>query len=196
MKSWAKWNSVSALALVSFFLTTVPLFAAETGEVNPADSSAGLIFRWLNFAIVFGGIGYLIAKHGGVFFRANAVAIASSITEAQAAKAAADRELNEVSAKLSRIDQDIAELREAAHRDAAAEGERLRASGQAEIEKIRQAARGELAASERAAQQQLRELAASVAVDRAGALVSSRMNGETQAKLFYWFLAGLTRSAN
>ena len=142
-----------------------------------------LVFRWLNFVLVFGGIGYLIAKHGGAFFRANAKAIAASIDEATAAKAQADRELSEVEAKIARLDQEVAELREAARRDSAAEAERLRASGRAEIEKINQAARGELASSERAAQQELRALAASMAVERAGALVSSRMNAEVRARI-------------
>jgi F-type H+-transporting ATPase subunit b len=188
--------SVVAGALVIFFLTTIPMLAAEGAEPNPADSSAGLIFRWLNFALVFGGITYLIKKHGRAFFGANAKAIASSITEAQAAKSAADRELSEVNAKISRLDQEVAELREAARRDAAAEAERLRVSGLAEAEKIKQAAQAELAASERAAQQQLREVAASMAVERAGALVNSKMNRNVRAKLFHSFLDELQRSAN
>ena len=100
-----------------------------------------------------------------------------------AAKAEADRELREVEAKIARLDQEVPELREAARRDSAAEAERLRASGRAEIEKIKQAARAELAASERAAQQELRAMAASMAVERAGALVSSRMNREVRARI-------------
>jgi F-type H+-transporting ATPase subunit b len=172
------------------------MIAAEGAEPNPADSSAGLIFRWLNFALVFGGITYLIKKHGKAFFGANAKAIASSITEAQAAKASADRELSEVNAKISGLDREVAELREAARRDAAVEAERLRASGLAEIEKIKQAARAELAASERVAQQQLREVSASMAVERAGALVASRMNLDVRAKLFRSLLGELQRSAN
>lgn len=196
MKSWRKLVSFAAGAFVVFFLMALPLLAQEAAEPNPADSTAGLIFRWLNFLLVFGAIGYLIAKHGGAFFGANAQAIASSITEAQAAKAAADRELGEVNAKISRLDQDVAELREAARRDGAAEAERLRVSGAAEIEKINAAARAELAASERAAQQQLREIAAAMAVERAGALVTSRMNAEVRARLFHSFLGGLERSSN
>jgi len=64
------------------------------------------------------------------------------------------------------------------------------------MEKIKQAAQAELAASERAAQQQLREIAASMAVERAGALVNSRMNPDVRAKLFHSFLGELQRSAN
>lgn len=188
--------SLPAGVLLIFLFTALPVLAAEGGEPNPADSTAGLIFRWLNFALVFGGITYLIAKHGGAFFRGNAKAIASSIIEAQAAKAEAERELREVEARISRLDQEIAGLREAGQRDLATETERLRASGRAEIEKIGQAARVEMAASERAAQQELRILAASMAVDRAGALVKSRMNAEVRGRLFHSFLGELGRSAN
>jgi F0F1-type ATP synthase membrane subunit b/b' len=196
MKSWRRALPLLASWLLIFFLAALPAFAAEAAEEDPAASTAGLIFRWLNFILVFGGIGYLIAKHGGAFFRANAKAIASSITEASAAKAEADRELREVEMKIARLDQEVADLREAARRDSAAEAERLRASGRAEIEKISHAARGELAAAERAAQQELRAIAASMAVERAGALVSSRMTREIGARIFRSFLGELGRSAN
>jgi F-type H+-transporting ATPase subunit b len=196
MKSWRRTMPLFASVLLVFFLTALPVLAAEGAEEDPAASTAGLIFRWLNFILVFGGIGYLIAKHGGAFFRANAKAIAASITEASAAKAEADRELHEVEAKIARLDQEVAELREAAQRDSAAEAERLRASGRAEIEKISQAARAELAAAERAAQQELRAIAASMAVERAGALLASRMNGEIRSRIFHAFLGELGRSAN
>ena len=195
MKSWRRAMPLFASGLLIFLLTALPALAAEAEE-NQGASTAGLIFRWLNFILVFGGIGYLIAKHGGAFFRANAKAIAASITEATAAKAEADRELREVETKIARFDQEVADLREAARRDSAAEAERLRASGRAEIEKISQAARGELAAAERAAQQELRAIAASMAVERAGALVSSRMNREIRARIFHSFLGELGRSAN
>jgi F-type H+-transporting ATPase subunit b len=185
-----------AAALFTFVFTAIPALAAEGAGEDSGASSAGLLFRWLNFVIVFGGIAYLIAKHGGSFFRANAKAIAASITEASAAKAEADRELHQVETKIARLDQEVAELREAARRDSAAEAERLLASGRMEIEKIRQAARAELAASERASQQELRAIAASMAVERAGALVSSRMNGEIRARIFHAFLGELGRSAN
>ena len=185
----------SSIVLVLFFMA-LPLLAAEGAEPDPAESTTGLIFRWLNFLIVFGGIAYLIAKRGGAFFRGNAKEIAASIVEATATKAEADRELREVETKIARLDRDVEELREEARRNWAAESERLRSSGQAEIEKIAHAAREELAASERAAQQQVREIAASLAVERAAALVSSMMNAEIRARMFQSFLSELGKSAN
>jgi len=185
--------SVSAgLALV--ILGALPVFAEEAAQ-NPADTSTGVIFRWLNFAIIFLTIAYF-AKKGGSFFRSNAKAIAADITEATTAKDAAQRELNEVDAKISHLNAEVAEMQEAGKMNWAVEAERLRTSGVAEIEKIKQSARAELAASERAAQQQLREVAAALAVERAGALVRSRLNVEARTKLFRKFLDELGRSAN
>jgi F-type H+-transporting ATPase subunit b len=195
MKSCRHFLTFASTALLIFFFMTLPLLAAEGAEPDPADSTAGLIFRWLNFLIVFGGIAFLIGKQGGAFFRGNAKEIAASIVEATAAKAEADRELHEVETKIARLDHDVAELRGEARRNWAAEAERLRASGLAEIEKINQAARAELAASERAAQQQVREIAASMAVERAAALVSSMMNTEVRARMFQSFLSELGKGA-
>jgi len=104
MKSWRRAMPLFASGLLIFFLTALPVLAAEAEE-KPGASTAGLIFRWLNFILVFGGIGYLIAKHGRAFFRASAKAIAASITEAQAAKAEAVRELREVETKIARLDR-------------------------------------------------------------------------------------------
>jgi len=183
-------------ALLGFFLLSFPALAAEGAAADPSKSSAETIFRWLNFAIVFGGIAYLIMKKGGAFFGANAKAIAASIHEGTAAKEEADRQLQEVETRIARVDREVAELRDAARRDSVSEAERLNASGQAEIEKIQQAARAELGATERAARQELRVIAAAMAVERAGALVGSRMDKKVRAKLFQTFLAELGRSAN
>jgi F-type H+-transporting ATPase subunit b len=195
MKSFRRFFSFTSSLLLIFFFMALPALAAEGAEPDPADTTTGLIFRWLNFLIVFGGIAYLIAKHGGAFFRGNAKEIAASIVEATAVKAEADRELREVEVKVARLDQDVAELREEARRNWAAESERLHASGLAEIEKINLAARAELAASERAAQQQVREIAASMAVERAAALVGSMMNTEIRARMFQSFLGELGKGA-
>jgi F-type H+-transporting ATPase subunit b len=196
MKSFRIFLTFASGALLIFFFITIPVLAEEGAKPDPAESPTGVIFRWLNFLIVFGGIAYLIAKYGGTFFRGNARQIAANIVEATAVKAEAERELHEVETKIERLDHDVAEMREEARRNWAAESERLHASGQAEIEKIAHAAREELAASERAAQQQVREIAASMAVERAAALVSSMMNAEVRARMFQSFLSELGRGAN
>jgi F0F1-type ATP synthase membrane subunit b/b' len=196
MKSARRLLMVVSGALLAFFLMALPVLAAEDAEPDPAESTTGLIFRWLNFLIVFGGIGYLIAKKGGAFFRSNAKEIEAGILQATAARDEADRELHSAEAKIGHLDQDVSQLRSEAAQNWAMEAERLYSSGVAEIDKINQAARGELAASERAAQQQLREVAASLAVADAAAVVGSRMNAETRSKMFQTFLVDLGKGKN
>jgi F0F1-type ATP synthase membrane subunit b/b' len=196
MKSGRRLLMIVSGALLAFFLMALPVLAAEDAEPDPADSTTGLIFRWLNFLIVFGGIGYLIAKKGGAFFRSNAKEIKAGILQATSAKEEADRELHSAEAKIGHLDQDVSQLRSEAAQNWATEAERLYSSGVAEIDKINQAARGELAASERAAQQQLREVAASLAVADAAAVVGSRMNAETRSRMFQTFLVDLGKGKN
>lgn len=196
MRFFRRFFSPAARVLFIFLFMALPVIAAEGGEPDPADSTAGIIFRWLNFLIVFGGMAWLIAKYGGAFFRGNAKEIAASIIQATAEKEEALRELHAVEAKIERLDKDIAEMREQARQNWESESQRLQSSGAAEIEKINQAARSELAASERAAQEQLREITASLAVKNAAAVVSSRMNSDLRARIFQGFLGDLGRSKN
>jgi F-type H+-transporting ATPase subunit b len=196
MKTCQRYLSFASGALLVSLVLAFPAFAEEGAKADPADSPVGIIFRWLNFLIVFGAIGFLIVKHGGAFFRANAKEISASIVEATAVKAEADRELAQAETKVHNLDRDLAALREEAQRNWAAERERLKASTVAEIEKINQAAVAEMAASERAAQQELRQVAAAMSVERAAALVTSRMNPEIRSKMFQSFLSKLERGAN
>jgi F0F1-type ATP synthase membrane subunit b/b' len=196
MKSRCRYLSLASGVLLLSFFVAFPAFAEEAAKQDPADSPTGLIFRWLNFLIVFGAIGFLIAKHGGAFFSSNAKEISASIVEASAVKAEAERELAQAQAKTENLNRDLEKMREDAQQNWAAERERLRASSVAEIEKINQAAVAEIAASERAAQQQLRHVAAALSVERAAALVTSRMNPEIRSKMFHSFLAKLERGSN
>ena len=195
MRSCRRFLTYASSTSLIFVFLALPVLAAEGAEPDPADSPTGLIFRWLNFLIVFGGLAYLIAKYGGALFRGNAKKISTSILEAGAEKAEAERELHAVETKIARLDRDMEEMREEARRNWAAESERLRASSVAEIEKINLAARAELAASERAARHEVREIAASMAVERAAALVSSKMNPEIRARMFQSFLGEIGKGA-
>ena len=188
-------SSLCGLAL-TIFLTSLPLLAAEAENEDPAETTAGLVFRWLNFLFIFGGAAWLIRKHGGAFFRARAQEIARSIMEASAAKAEAERQLREAEAKVARLDQEVAELRAAARRDSDAEAGRIRTSGLAEIEKIQVVARVELEAATRAAKHQLREMAAQLAIERAATLVGQKMNLQVREKMFRSFVSELGRNVN
>jgi F0F1-type ATP synthase membrane subunit b/b' len=176
-------------------LAALPVLAQE-GEASPADSPAGWIFRWLNFAIVFGAIAYLAWKRGGPYFRAQAEEISQKIAEGAQAREAAERQRQEVQAKLANIDSEIAAMRADSKRDAEAEAMRLRILAREEAQKIERAAQAEIAAAERAARMELKALGARMAVERAEALLRKELTPKSEAALFQTFVQELGRSVN
>ena len=182
---------------VALLLAAAPALAAEEGGSGDLfNTTIGWVFRWLQFAILFGGLGYLIWKKAPAFFRARAETIVAAITEAAKVKEEAERRLREAEDKLARLDQELAALREAAQRDAAAEAERIREATRAEAAKIERAAQMEIEATERAARIELKAMAARLAIDRAEALIRRQMTPQTESALVRAFVEGIAGRAN
>ena len=182
------------LPVASLVAIAAPALAANNGQ--PADSAVGWVFRWLNFALVFGGGGYLLAKKAPAVFRARAEGIASRIAEAHRLREEAERRLHEAAEKLQNLEQEVAQLRAAAQQDAAAEAGRIRELARDEAQKIARAAQSEVEATERAARIELRATAARLAVERAEALLRRQMTARAEAGLFQNFVASLARSVD
>jgi len=190
-----KWFSRAALPFL-VVVVAAPAFPAEGGSENVVGAPLGWVFRWLNFALIFGGGGYLIAKKSPALFRARAEAIAASIQEAARAREVAEQQLRQAQEKLHRLDQEVAGLREAARRESAAEAERIRALAREESKKIEQAARLEIEAAERAARMELKAMAARLAVERAEVLLRQQMTTQVETTIFRSFLVNLQRGVN
>ncbi len=189
-----RWLFASVLVvLLTAFCALLPIRAAEGAEENPPEASIVTIFRWLNFALVFGGAGYVIAKRAPAFFRQRADVVASAMTEAAAVKAGAERQLREAEHKLQNLDRELTDLRAASRREAAAEAERLRAATQAESTKIARAADAEIEAAGRAGRIELKALAVRLAVERAQGMIGQQMTPAARARLFQSFIARLAR---
>jgi F0F1-type ATP synthase membrane subunit b/b' len=178
-------------------LATVPALAQEehAAEPDPASTPLGFGFRWLNTALILSALIWVIRKFGGPLFRENARAISGAIREAADARALAERELAEVARQLENVDTEIRDLRRAGMQESEADAERLRALAQREAEKIARAAQAEIEAAERLAYQQLRNLAARMATERAASLVRQRLNPAAEKALFGSFLGELQRGA-
>jgi F-type H+-transporting ATPase subunit b len=184
-----------ALVLIGMFAALPARAADEAANQDPAESPIGTVFKWLNFAIVIGAIGYVIAKKAPAAFGARADQIASAIESAQAVKAEADRQLREAEAGLARLDAETAKMRDALKKDFEDESQRLRIGGKQEIERIDRAADVEIAAARRVAHLELRELAASLATGRAAALVAQQMTPDRRAMLMQRFVEELPAPA-
>jgi F-type H+-transporting ATPase subunit b len=189
---------LSALGFMSVFLlvAVLPVLAEEREKPPPTESGMGLIFRWLNFAIVFGVIAYVAVKWGGPYFRAQAEETAGKIAEGARAREAAERQREEIQKKLAGLEDEVKRLRAEAKRDAEAEAKRVRELARAEAEKIEQAAQMEIEAARRVAHLELKGLAARLAVERAEALLLKEMTPQAETALFRTFVADLERNVN
>jgi len=194
---FTKFARKLTVALMFVAALAAPVFAADSASPDVADSPTGLIFRWLNFILVFGGLAYVLARYAGPYFRGRGNEIGGAIREAAAAKAEADREVSEIENQVAHLDQEIARLRAESVHEEQAEAQRQTESGQREIERIEHSAQFEIEAAERVARQQLRDVAAQMAVEAAEkdlrAVLST--DGPARAALFQSFLAELGQPA-
>ena len=182
------------LATTFLFFAAVSAHAAEAS--GTAAERANEIFKWINFVIVAGLIGWVFLKLTPPFFRRNAEIISSAITKATAAKLEADRQLLEAKEKLAHLQQEVAQLRATAQREAAAEAERIRSITQSDAQKIGLAGKAEIEAAERAARLELKVIAANLAVDGAESLLVKQLTPRAQESLVAAFVKSLEGRPN
>jgi F-type H+-transporting ATPase subunit b len=181
--------------LVIFALLAAAPALAQEGSPSPADTPTGLVFRWINFAIVAVLIIWGFRK-AAPSFRAQRELIGQKIAEGTRAREAAEQRRHEVEEKMKGLGQEIERIRAEAKKVGEAEAIRLRAAAKEDAEKIERAAQVEIAAAERAARLELRALAAGMAVDRAEVLLRDELTPKAEAALFSGFVGELERSAN
>ena len=177
-----------------WILAAAPIFAQESGDI--ADSPTGVIFRWLNFAIVFAIILYFFVNIAAPHFRSQSEEISRKIAEGARAREAADQQRAAAQQKLAGLPEEVARLRADAKRSGEAEAQRLRAQARSEAEMIAKAAQEEIAAAQRAARLETKALAARLAIERAESLLQQQITPAEQATLFEAFVGDLQGSAN
>ena len=182
----------AAVLCSTILLTAGPACAQEAAT----DSPVGRTFRWLNFAIVFALLAYVIVKYGAPSFRNRASQISEKIAEGARAREAAETQRREIQAKVSNLQSEIEQLRLQGRHDAEGEAQRLRDTARSESEKIEQAARTEIAAAERAGRLELKALGARLSVQLAEAMLRQELTPQAEAKLFRSFVGELGRNVN
>jgi F-type H+-transporting ATPase subunit b len=180
-------------ALTAGFLLFAPIVAAAA-QGPEAPSTTEWIFRWLNFALVFGVGGWWAGRKLKAAFRKKADKIAATIAEAEEAKRHAAERLQAAEAKLAAVDREAEDMHERARRDSAAEAERIRGLAREEAARAERAADAEIEAAERTAVNRLRQMAIDKTIERARALVAERMTPAIERSLFSRFVASLGKA--
>ena len=140
---------------------SVRLLARMTGLSEEAVYWLALL---LNFAIVVGAIWWASKKNLPALFRNRTASIQRALDEAREASEDARRRLTDVEFRLSRLDDEISQMRTTSEKEAADEEERIKAAAAEDARRIVESAEQEIAAATKAARRELTAYAADLAV--------------------------------
>ncbi|PWU09766.1 MAG: hypothetical protein C5B51_05620 [Terriglobia bacterium] len=175
-------------------LTLGPVvFAQEAGEKKERGFAEEheLALKWANFALLAGGLGYLIGKNAGPFFAARTRKIREQMILAEEARQSAEKRAGEVDRRLANLEKEIASLRSESQKEAESETQRMKQQTVADIAKVRAHAEQEIAAAGKAARLELKRYSAQLALGLAEQKLRSRVTPPTQESLVRGFVRDL-----
>jgi F-type H+-transporting ATPase subunit b len=163
--------------------------ALAEGKEGGEDSLQ--IWKWANFTLLAGALGYLMVKALPPMFAARTEAITKDMVESQKISEDANRRAAEVDRRLAAIETEIAALKIDSQQETAAEAARLAHHTAAEIARLQAQAEREISDAGKTAQKELRRYAAGLAIDLASQKISSRMTPGIQDRLVRGFVRDL-----
>ncbi|MDT4895608.1 MAG: F-type H+-transporting ATPase subunit b [Acidobacteriota bacterium] len=162
----------------------ISLFAPPEGESAPWWNIPSFeAWRWLNLIIFVAVFIYILRRPVSEAMRARREGIRRDLLRAQEERNAALAKLEEVEARLARLDAEVASVREQSEREATEERERIRKSTEEETRKLREQAQREIESAGKAARQELREFAAEQSVRLAEEMIRRDIKPEDDARL-------------
>ena len=148
-------------------------------------------WKWANFAILAGALGWLISKHAGPFFRSRSEQIAAGIAEATRAREEAETRAAEIERKVNTLSAEVEQMRRQSHDEIAREGERVRLETEAQIRKVQAQAQAEIASAAKHASHDLKAYSAKLALQLAEQQIRDRMTPDKHEWIADSFVAEL-----
>jgi F-type H+-transporting ATPase subunit b len=176
----------SLLALL-FCLTAGVVFAqgSEGGDSNVQ------MWKWANFLLLAGALGYMLVKSLPPLFAGRTQAITKDMVESQRVRQEAEAVAAGVEQRLAAIDQEIAALRKESIEETAAEADRLAKHTAAEIVRVQAQAARDIGDAGKDAQLELKRYASGLAIDLAAQKIRARMTPATEDRLVRGFMRDL-----
>lgn len=147
------------------------------------------IGRFANLVLVVAVLVGVARKPLASFFASRSKAIRDQLEEAQRARQEAEAKLAEINLRMSRLDDELKEIRAAAEREAQEEHRRLIAAAERDAERIVDGARREINAMTRAAQLELKAHVAELSVQLAKEKIRDEITDDDRNRLFARFVA-------
>jgi len=149
------------------------------------------IGRVFNLALVVGLLVWATRKPLANFFSGRTQAIREQLEEAQKARKNAEEKLAEIESRMSRLDDELQEIKNSSEKEARKEYQRLVEAAGQDAEKALERSRQEIDAMTRTARQELKLHAAELAVKLAEEKIRGEITDADHERLLARFVTGL-----
>lgn len=154
----------------------------------------GLVWQLLNLGLFLGLLWYFLRKPAADFFGKRRSGVAAALAKADEDRRRAEQLSAELKARLATIETELANLKEAAKRDAAAEHAALLEKSQSDADQILARTRADLDNRVRAARAELTAFAGDLSVDLARELLQKNVTADDEKRLLEEGIAHLAGS--
>jgi F-type H+-transporting ATPase subunit b len=170
---------------LAVLLLLLPLFLGLTSAGEPGQRSALVDFlaKSVNFVILFGGLGILLAKPLRAFLEARAAQLKAMMAEAEESRKQAEEKLRAIERRLQGLEEEIRKIRADGERVGENEKERILEQARREADKLRSFALHEIEMHVEAAKRELRAQAADLAIGLAEDRIGQRLTPEIHSRL-------------
>ena len=178
-------SSLIQLTIISG-LVLLPAVVLASGGGGHADSGVILkdfAYRCFNFALLVGLVAYFVTKPIRKGLKGRTEEIEKTLADAQAAKEAAEAKHLEYSEKLAKATEEIASITDSIRREGELERDKIIAAAKELAINVEQEAENKAAGVVTKARTELREEAASLAVELAKDMLKKQVSAEDQKRL-------------
>lgn len=171
----------------------LPCAAAEHGGEGADHGDSTTLWKWANFAVLAGALGYVISKTAGAFFRSRTRGIEEGVREAARLRDQAEARAAEIDRRLANLAAEIESLRKSAAEEMAAEGKRIEQETAQQLAKVQANAQQEIATAANQARKDLREYAAGLSLRLARGKIARRLTPAVDESLVDAFVLDMAR---
>jgi F-type H+-transporting ATPase subunit b len=163
----------------------------ERASVEHEQSPWQSVFRWANFLVLFGGLGYLLREPAREFFEGRRRNITSGLQRAQEAQTSAHARMDEIEQRLARLSTEVAVLRSEAEKESLTERDAIVAETKREVDRVIEQSRQEIERVARSVEREIKESVADMLVNRAGDALATEMTEDDQKRVVVRFIKKL-----
>jgi ATP synthase F0 subunit b len=156
-----------------------------------AESPLASVWKWGNFIILFGGLGWYLRKPLSEFLETRGRAIEEGLANGRLARESALKQMSEIESRMSRLDADVRALRERAIEEAEEERARILEGAKIEAQKILELAQREIEGLKKSARLELKAHVAELAVRLAEQRLQKAVGPDQNKRLVLKFLDSL-----